>query len=102
MGGHVALAHAPFGSRVWEGDTIVLSIKLLDLLAALALLHDGLALASHELATLVRHKCTINTLLYYGANHGYHILSFLILFFLKGELTPLGQTFHLGNLNILI
>jgi hypothetical protein len=75
MGGHGAFAGSPFDARLRENKAIIAGGKLFDLLAAGALLNDGMAAPSIELAAVLVHEKAFNTLLYAIANHGYHIPS---------------------------
>lgn len=75
MCGHGAFPGSPFDSGLRENKAIFAGGKLFDFLAAVALLNDGMAISSVELAAVLVHEKALNTLLYAVANHGYHIPS---------------------------
>ena len=75
MCGHGAFPGTPFNDRLRENKAIPAGGKLFDFLAAVALLNDGMASSTIELAAGLVHEETFNTLLYAIANHGYHIPS---------------------------
>jgi NAD(P)H-nitrite reductase large subunit len=76
MGGHGAFPGSPFNDRLRENKAIVAGGKLFDFLAAGALLNDGMAAPTIELAASLVHEKALNTLLNAIANHGYHVPSF--------------------------
>jgi hypothetical protein len=73
--GHIACSQAPLGGRVREGNTVLSAWKNSYLLAALALIDNGMAGAAIKLAALLAHKNTIISNFDGSANHGNHILS---------------------------
>jgi len=75
MRGHAALPGSPFDGRLRENKAIFAGGKFFDFLAAVALLCNGVAAPSIELAASLVHEKALNTLLYAIANHGYHIPS---------------------------
>jgi hypothetical protein len=75
VSGHGALPGSPFDGRLRENKAILAGGKFFDFLAAVALLNDGMAGSTIELAAGLVHEKTLNTLLYAIANHGYHIPS---------------------------
>jgi len=75
VSGHAALPGSPFDRRFRENKAILAGGKIFDFLAAVALLDDGMAASTIELAASLVHEKTLNTLLYAIANHGYHIPS---------------------------
>jgi hypothetical protein len=75
MRGHAALPGSPFGGRLRENKAIFAGGKFFDFLAAVALLCNGVAAPSIELAASLVHEKALNTLLYAVANHGNHIPS---------------------------
>jgi len=75
VGGHAALPGSPFDGRLGEDETVFTGWKFLDFLAPDALFNDLVAGASIELASVLAHEETLDTLFYVCANHGYHILS---------------------------
>jgi hypothetical protein len=48
---------------------------LFGFLAAVTFIHNGMAAATVELAAILTHEKTLNTLFCACTNHGYHILS---------------------------
>jgi hypothetical protein len=75
VGGHAALPGSPFDYRLGEDQTVFAGRKFFDFLAPDALFNDLVAGASVELASVLAHEKTLDTLFYVCANHGYHILS---------------------------
>jgi len=75
MGRHGAFPGSPFDDRFRENKAIIAGGKLFGFLAARALLNDGMAAPSIELAAVLVHEKAFNALLYAVANHGYHIPS---------------------------
>jgi NAD(P)H-nitrite reductase large subunit len=75
MCGHGTFTGSPFNGRLRENKAIVAGGKIFDFLAAGALLNDGMAAPTIELAAVLVHEKAFNALLYAIANHGYHIPS---------------------------
>jgi hypothetical protein len=75
VGRHGAFPCTPFDSRLRENETVLAGRKFFGFLASDALFNDLMAGASVELASVLAHEETLNTLFYLCANHGYHILS---------------------------
>jgi hypothetical protein len=73
--GHTAFPGSPFDSGLRENQAISAGGELFDFLAAIALLNDGMAAPTVELAAVLVHEKALNSLLYAIANHGYHIPS---------------------------
>ena len=76
VGGHAALSTSPFNQRFGEDKAVFAGRKFFGFLASDTLFNDLVAGASVELASVLAHEETLNTLFYACANHGYHILSF--------------------------
>jgi len=75
MRGHTAFPGSPFDGGLRENQAIFAGGELFDFLTAMALLNDGMAVPSVELAAVLVHEKALNSLLYAIANHGYHIPS---------------------------
>jgi hypothetical protein len=75
VGGHGAIPGSPFDGGLREDETVIAGREFLDFLAPDALFNDLVAGAPVELASVLVHEKTLDTLLYAIANHGYHILS---------------------------
>jgi hypothetical protein len=75
MGCHGALAGSPFDGRLRENKAILAGGKLFGFSAADALLNDGMAAPSVELAAGLVHEKALNTLLNAVANHDDHVPS---------------------------
>ena len=79
VGSHIAYAESPFGGWIGKTYTIFAGRKILRLLAAFTFIYDLIAGPSTELTSVLVHEETFDTLLGACTNHGYHILSVLIL-----------------------
>jgi hypothetical protein len=79
MGSHIAIAEPPFGGRVRKTYTIFAGREILGLLAAVTLFYYLIACPSTELTSIAVHEETLDSLFNACTNHGYHILSVLIL-----------------------
>jgi hypothetical protein len=75
VGGHAALPGSPFDGRLGEDQAVLTGWKFFDFLAPDALFNDLVAGASIELASVLAHEETLDTLFHAIANHGYHVLS---------------------------
>jgi hypothetical protein len=75
VGGHGALPGSPFDDRLRENEAVIAGGKFLDFLASDALFNDLVACAPVELASVLVHEKTLDTLFYAVANHGNHVLS---------------------------
>ena len=75
MGRHAAFPCSPFNDRLGEDEAVLAGRKFFGFLASGALFNDLVAGASVELASVLAHEKTLNTLFYVCANHGYHTLS---------------------------
>jgi len=75
VGGHIAAPGSPFHGGLREHEAICAGGERFGFLAAIAFFDNGMAAAAVELAAVLTHEETIDTLLYRCANHGYHILS---------------------------
>ena len=73
--GHAADPRAPLDRGVGETDAVFAGGKLLNSLAALTLLYDGMAVSAVEPAAALAHKKTIQTFFDRCTNHGDHVLS---------------------------
>jgi len=75
VGGHGTIPGSPFDGRLREDEAVIAGRKILDFLASGALFNNLVACAAVELASVLVHEKTLDTLLNAVANHDYHILS---------------------------
>ncbi len=75
MGRHAAFPSAPFNGGFGEVEAVLAGRKFFDFLASDALFNDLMAGAPVELASVLAHEKTLNTLFYLCANHDNHTLS---------------------------
>jgi hypothetical protein len=73
--GHGAPAGSPLDGRLRKDEAVIAGGKVLGFLASDALFNDLVACTSIELASVLVHEKTLDTLLHAVANHGNHILS---------------------------
>jgi hypothetical protein len=78
VGGHVADPRTPLHGGIGEADAVLAGGKLLNPLAALALLNNGVTVTAIELTPAFAHEKALQTFLDCCTNHGYHVLSFKI------------------------
>lgn len=75
MGSHAADPRTPFDRGIGEADAVLAGGKLLNTLAALTLLYNGMAVPAVEPAAALAHEKAIHTFLDRCTNHGDHVLS---------------------------